>query len=69
MAMPNPSRESTGSPRVSVGFPASVQARLEELSAKHDRSVPYIVRKAVAIYLSQADSEQLALDLGDGSER
>ena len=51
-------------PRVSVGFSVDEQARLEELAARYERSVPFIIRRAVRHYLSRANEPQLAFDLG-----
>lgn len=56
-------------PRISVGFSPADQRKLEQLAGQFDRSVPYIVRKAVRHYLTTVAEPQLALDLGAPDER
>ena len=56
-------RNTAGFPRVSVGIPPPQLARLERLAASHERSVAWVVRHAVRLFLDDVDKGQIALDL------
>lgn len=55
-------------PRVSVGFPESQHARLEEIAAAHERSIAWVVRHAVRRFLEEMDKGQISLDLEPGGK-
>ena len=62
------SRNTAGLPRVSVGIPPSHLERLERIAATHERSVAWVVRHAVRLFLDEMDKGQLALDLDPSGE-
>jgi len=53
-------------PRVSVSLPVEHRARLEQIAIKHVRSVAWVVRHAVRLFLQEMDRGQLSLDLEPG---
>lgn len=59
-------RIATSAPRVSVGLPESHMARLEQIAAAHERSVAWVVRHAVRLFLDEIDKGQISLDLEPG---
>lgn len=50
-------------PRVSVGLPGEHLERLEAIAQAHERSVAWVVRHAVGLFLEEMDKGQLSLDL------
>ena len=50
-------------PRVTVGFSAADRERLQRLADQHERSVSWVVRRAVRTFLNERDKGQLDLDL------
>jgi predicted DNA-binding protein len=57
---------SANSPRVSVGLPAEHLERLEQIAATHERSVAWVVRHAVRLFVEEMDKGQLSLELEPG---
>jgi predicted transcriptional regulator len=50
-------------PRVTVGFSATDRQRLQRLADQHERSVSWVVRRAVRTFLNEREKGQLDLDL------
>lgn len=61
-------RITTKPPRVSVGFPPEHVERLEQIAQAHERSVAWVVRHAVRLFIEEMDKGQLSLDLEPGSK-
>jgi hypothetical protein len=51
-----------------VGVPPAHLERLEQIAASHERSVAWVVRHAVRLFLAEMDKGQLALDLDPAGE-
>ena len=50
-------------PRISVGLPPDELRKLEELASTHERSVAWLIRHAVKLFLSEMEKGQLSLEL------
>jgi hypothetical protein len=53
----------TKAPRVSVGLPPDELRRLVEIATTHERSVAWLIRHAVKLFLSEMEKGQLSLEL------
>jgi hypothetical protein len=53
----------TGQSRMSVGFPPDHMKRLEQIASQNDRSVAWLIRYAVKLFLDEFVKGQLSLDL------
>lgn len=61
-------RKAVNPPRVSVGLSEAHLERLEAIAQAHERSVAWVVRHAVRLFLEEMDKGQLSLDLEPGSK-
>ncbi len=59
---------SANPPRISVGLPPEHLKRLELLAGEHERSVAWLIRHAVKLFLDELDKGQLSLNLGPGAD-
>jgi predicted transcriptional regulator len=63
-------RNKTNPPRVSIGLPPAHLEQVAQIAEAHERSVAWVVRYAVRLFLEEVEKGQLSLDLEpDSKER